>query len=239
MGGDLQGFPAHSEAQYLHAGPGVGRDARNRRWNALSPGTWLRAAGFWLAACSALSGPLARAGARHPRSAEPQRGSLSLLRENAPSGPTHESWTHTADLDKNPDRRRAEFHLIWPLVRPRGRPGNPDRRMRDSAGGEVNARRTKELTDPSGPQRGTTLASGSRSPPGVDTLLEKFEMFGWAIRLGLLIGPPAAVIASSRAAGAKSGHTTLRRTAWNPSASLHSRPAFSPSRRSPAPSSPG
>ena len=38
MGGDLQGFPAHPEAQHLHARSGLDSDARDRRRNALSVG---------------------------------------------------------------------------------------------------------------------------------------------------------------------------------------------------------
>src|SRR6516225_146784 len=45
MGGDLQGLPADPEAEHLHARPGIGGDARDRRRNALSgaclTGRWI------------------------------------------------------------------------------------------------------------------------------------------------------------------------------------------------------
>ena len=47
------------------------------------------------------------------------------------------------DLYKNPDRRRAKFHLMWPAEQPRGKPRNPDRRLRHIAGGEVRAPRAR------------------------------------------------------------------------------------------------
>ena len=47
------------------------------------------------------------------------------------------------DLYKNPDRRRAEFHLIWPAKQPRGEPRNPDRRLRHVAGRAVRASRAR------------------------------------------------------------------------------------------------
>ena len=45
------------------------------------------------------------------------------------------------ELYKNPERRRAEFHLMWPRRATTGKPRDPDCRLRYLAGSELRAPR--------------------------------------------------------------------------------------------------
>ena len=83
------------------------------------PRVRLRAAGFWPAASGAREG--AGAEARNPRRSEVSRSEeVRDFYERMPYPAPLTSLDEYRDLYKNPNRRRAEFHLIWPARRPRG-----------------------------------------------------------------------------------------------------------------------
>ena len=122
MGGDVQGLPAGSEAQHLYPRRRIEDDARNRLRNALNPAFGFGRQAFGLPPVALdIERPGAGAEAGNPRRSEMSRSEeVRDFYERMPYPAPRTSLDTHRDRYKNPDRRRAEFHLMWPAKQPRG-----------------------------------------------------------------------------------------------------------------------